>query len=1215
MKIIMKAVFGIALCGALTLGAHAAHPFLLVQESEYAAMRARTNANPWTTMMNRAIRDAAPGYITYDVNADYNTKRVAAAEFISANALCYILVPANSEFYKSNLVSQMDFMLTDLADRGPSPGYPEGVGLANVLFNAILALDVIYNDLSPTELATLEGKIDPLVNIFATDGGLGAPSLTGLWALYNGDLVTFENRRQDYMAEMAGYLGEDGILRTGPGYGINRFLGEAREVKALFMDVLEYQGYQEFYTNALLQNAHEFIFGYAVTPFGRFVPFGDTSAGSLLRGNQTAQVFRAYRFGEAAASYEEWNLGSLWPQGRLTTGLLLGQDSPPPGKLAPSKIFRDGGAFFIEKGQSKESLYGAMWNVKGTFDHSHKDVNALALSGYGQHLLMNSGYAGAGNDALGFSWNYIFNTAYSGNTVRADGVDHAAKHGAGVVEGFTADKLDYACAAAGPAVANGTHLRNLLFVAPVAEIGGNGYWTVFDEVTASSYCLTTFHPNSSNLTTVVANQEYESLIAETTTPLFEGDTNSSPVKLTTFLGTTPTSVTLLDGVIAAFDNQSLVGRYLEVRHNMTSGKKQTCTVLFPHVDGLHPKGTLTRLTGSGYSGVSVVQGAYEDLNIESGTAEYVLAKCRFQASHSWSRFNGTQLVGYFAKRATKFLNTALTEGFVSTQPVTIHMYGGSGKVLATNTATVTIYSASLPGGSTNLVVSVGETKIDFGNPSVIYDEKFDGTGVPLYKTTPNRGAERWLANTIVTDAGILTTNAGAAVLPFDPVTNEVYTLSIDFNYTSGTNGWLGLGFSSSRPYSLNATTAADRFSNANVPGYAWLLYRNDDTVSVFEGPTAGSTAIPSTGAFSNGVHNLKIVIDTTGDGSTFLADFFIDGTSITGGPTTIDAITVAGINYVGFSQSGAGGVGGTVDNFSLIKGGAPLVAAPWQDITETFTGPVGLALHGRTSTTGGAIWIANSIVTNNGSGTGLVTASAGSAVVAFDPETNQTYTLSIDYDYTGTNLGLDWFGLGFSTTSPSSPGVSSANDRLSNVNVPGIAWMYRRQNGNIDAFEGPRTAGSDPVVNYPTSYGPHSMAITLDTTGDGTSFTADFLIDGTSILAGGPTLISIPVADVNYAGITLSGNIGMAGSTVDNFALVRTTQSGGGPILSYTPSGNNWVFTWPGTGFKLQAQTNTLAIGLSNNWSDVPGGSTSGVSVPAPVAGNPAVFFRLISTP
>lgn len=94
------------------------------------------------------------------------------------------------------------------------------------------------------------------------------------------------------------------------------------------------------------------------------------------------------------------------------------------------------------------------------------------------------------------------------------------------------------------------------------------------------------------------------------------------------------------------------------------------------------------------------------------------------------------------------------------------------------------------------------------------------------------------------------------------------------------------------------------------------------------------------------------------------------------------------------------------------------------------------------------------------------------------------------------------------------------------------------------------------------------------------------------------------------AGYTFTDNLASSGTIT-----VLTVPSTGSPVLGYTPSGANWVFNWSGSGFKLQTQTNSLSVGLGTNWSDVPGGNTSGVSVPAPVVGNPAVFFRLISTP
>ena len=59
--------------------------------------------------------------------------------------------------------------------------------------------------------------------------------------------------------------------------------------------------------------------------------------------------------------------------------------------------------------------------------------------------------------------------------------------------------------------------------------------------------------------------------------------------------------------------------------------------------------------------------------------------------------------------------------------------------------------------------------------------------------------------------------------------------------------------------------------------------------------------------------------------------------------------------------------------------------------------------------------------------------------------------------------------------------------------------------------------------------------------------------------------------------------------------------------------GNQYQLSWPAshTGWRLEAQTNSLATGLSSNWATVPG-STSVNQISLPI--NPAngtVFFRL----
>jgi hypothetical protein len=61
-------------------------------------------------------------------------------------------------------------------------------------------------------------------------------------------------------------------------------------------------------------------------------------------------------------------------------------------------------------------------------------------------------------------------------------------------------------------------------------------------------------------------------------------------------------------------------------------------------------------------------------------------------------------------------------------------------------------------------------------------------------------------------------------------------------------------------------------------------------------------------------------------------------------------------------------------------------------------------------------------------------------------------------------------------------------------------------------------------------------------------------------------------------------------------------------------SGGNLTLSWPADhiGWQLQAQTNTVAVGLSSNWSNVAGSTTvDQMTVPVNPA-NGTVFYRLV---
>lgn len=219
------------------------------------------------------------------------------------------------------------------------------------------------------------------------------------------------------------------------------------------------------------------------------------------------------------------------------------------------------------------------------------------------------------------------------------------------------------------------------------------------------------------------------------------------------------------------------------------------------------------------------------------------------------------------------------------------------------------------------VVSAGE----------IYTHTFDGDGTnPLNGVNSTTGGGTWIANRITDDDGTMNNGEGSAVLPFEPVVNETYTLSMELTH-AGTNDWVGLGFASDGLNNAGGDSATDRFSTTGR-GVSWMIYRDNatdaDDVQIFAGTGTGNQ-IADTAVWSAGLHILKIVLDTTGDGTNFTADYFIDDVSISNGPQTVD-LSIDSINWVGFtSADDTSGDNTVVDNFSLSDGSIdePIVLA------------------------------------------------------------------------------------------------------------------------------------------------------------------------------------------------------------------------------------------------------------------------------------------------
>ena len=217
--------------------------------------------------------------------------------------------------------------------------------------------------------------------------------------------------------------------------------------------------------------------------------------------------------------------------------------------------------------------------------------------------------------------------------------------------------------------------------------------------------------------------------------------------------------------------------------------------------------------------------------------------------------------------------------------------------------------------------------------ATLYTDSFSGAGVNLNGQGVEGGAlspANWSANATYFDNGSLDESVeGGAYLPFNPVVNAQYTLSLDVFNT--TDRWVALGFARDPIGSPGADQVNDRHSN-EVEGIAWMLFRDHATdatqdVQLFAGLRTNNGLLDTNAAVThNQVNNLSIVIDTTGTGSNFTAEYFLNGSSITdadgvaGGPTgprTVN-IAVADINFVGMSYDDATTAAQiTVDNFRL----------------------------------------------------------------------------------------------------------------------------------------------------------------------------------------------------------------------------------------------------------------------------------------------------------
>jgi hypothetical protein len=669
------------------------HPFLIVGKSEYAALRARANRYPWSGMKEQARQDCAG--LSYSPRATIAAKGVRIRDIMGSCSLMYVLDPGGRSAYLKKMAKV--FSAWPAVLRQMKKEYPKSknrwlqvVPPSSGFFNSVLALDVIHDDLSKSTLTRYESALDGVATWYwqAYRGwGTATYGARAIWATYQSDVSREGLAAQQYHQQYLDWLTPDGAFKDGTEYALARNGGQ-RSAKQGYLYVAEHTGADPtYYNDPTIRSSMEWLMGFAYGPFNEMVGFGDS--GALGRDLNTfipeTAVFAAGRFSAQAAASAARHISAgvyTMPDDLLSYSVTTA--APVKSKGPESQVWPASGAAFWQHSQSTNALMGALWNPKidpaQVTAHMHPEVNALYLAGYGEPLLLNSGYNGYGKGALGASWSSIHSSARSSNTVELGGANHLTDAGDGVAEHLVGDGLDYA-SGIGDKIYSGaaSHTRNFVMVQPANK--KNGYFISIDDVQGASAGEAVdvfFHPASASVKTVAGGKEYRWAVSTR---------KVAPTYLSIFLGTPPASTTVPQGVIAGWD-KSITARSLDARYTTNgAGERKVVTVLFPH-DGTHAKAAMERLAGAGFTGARVRQGAVRDYVVATDGRSVSVGGAKLTADAAVFRRHGKTTSFYFIRKGLAF-DGGDGQGVTSDQPVSVHMRGRSGSLTATAPSVVT----------------------------------------------------------------------------------------------------------------------------------------------------------------------------------------------------------------------------------------------------------------------------------------------------------------------------------------------------------------------------------------------------------------------------------------------------------------------------------------------------------------------------------------------
>lgn len=630
------------------------HPFLIVKKEQFDYLRERAGTEPWKSIKDDALLRSARGSAT---------SAYPLQDFVGAAALAYILDTVNAETHAHRVRDAIldQYSEIKVEDGGGWGGVVPPMGS---FFNAILALDIVYNTLSPEDIEACEEVISDQISKISRNGSWGDVRLGthGTWDIYKGDRTTPDD---NYYNGIMVQITEDGVSPVTNHYAWERVAGgDSRLSKSGYMDVLEFTGIDNrYYNNDRLKKFFRWLFGSSVNCAKEMAIFGDMLPTQGINNDMLHR--RVGNFDSEAAGYAAWFHEGVEAKGNILTYILPWEPLPPP-VVPESAIYTNGGAFFREKEDDPGGLHGVLYNIMSQDEwHTHQEVNGLALSGMGNRVLVNGGRLGAPT-----------RPAPLNNTLTINGESHNSRLGGGIVEGFTMERFDYASGYSGPAMTGGAHYRNLVLMHGAGE--ARPYYVVFDEVeTAAGNTINNFiHPaNETTVSVLRANELYDTEIDHF--PTVQG------TNLLFFYVTPPDNVDIMkvpSAVPERYPDYPDHNRLESIYQTGTSGMKNVITVLQPYDQD--PGTELQRFDGTGFTGGKVSHGlSVTDYILESAGDEIIQSDdVSLKAKAAIWREIQDETDFYFVREGTRFIKDS--SGFESDLPVSLYMDGSEGVILS-----------------------------------------------------------------------------------------------------------------------------------------------------------------------------------------------------------------------------------------------------------------------------------------------------------------------------------------------------------------------------------------------------------------------------------------------------------------------------------------------------------------------------------------------------